>query len=175
MKPPISKKQNPQPPSKLQDKMFFNQGISLEAQPSSQTQQLPNSNSQHVFKSSLTGNPLSVTGEVTKNKFRNGSNDSANSKIEQLHDEDKMYRDKKNKKKKNKKDKKSGDKYKKKLLYPFYPISQGFDENVQQFEQMQNQLYSQNPKQASDMLGLTNQKSSGSKIYPGFYDHMYHN
>lgn len=24
-----------------------------------------------------------------------------------------------------------------------------------------------------DMLGLTNQKNSGSKIYPGFYEHIH--
>lgn len=49
------------------------------------------------------------------------------------------------------------------------------DEIAAQFDYLQNSVSTRIPSHnLADMLALTSQKNSASKIYPGFYDHMHH-
>jgi len=108
----------------------------------------------NVFKSSLAPQGMGVTTEVTKiGDVDNGSNCS---------DEQALLDRKRDKKKKKKKDREERHKKRNYLQQSLFGGMGALDE-MAPFDYA-NSFYP---------LGLTNQKNSGSKIYPGFYDHIY--
>ena len=123
---------------------------------------------------------------VTKLDFDNRSRSSDNH--EPLQDHGHRNRDKKHKKKKkNKRSREEKEKRKSKRLqnpmalfpgaYPASMMGANVDDLAASFDFFQSPYHATgrmgNPG-IMDMLSLTNQKNSGSKIYPGFYDHMHH-
>ena len=62
--------------------------------------------------------------------------------------------------------------------YPGSLMGASVDEIAANFDYFQSPYHTAgrmgNPAGIMDMLSLTNQKNSGSKIYPGFYDHLHH-
>jgi len=84
-------------------------------------------------------------------------------------------KDKKHKKKKKNKRSSDGKRHKKhhysSAMFAGMP-STNVDEIAAQFDYLQNSFPGRVPGMP-DVLALTSQKNSGSKIYPGFYDHMH--